>query len=48
MHCSPQEFMKQINTLEKQMYLHAKNMEFEAAAKVRDEYLLLKEQLINI
>jgi excinuclease ABC subunit B len=48
MHWSPQELMKQINTLEKQMYLHAKNMEFEAAAKVRDEYLLLKEQLINI
>ncbi|MCL9684533.1 excinuclease ABC subunit UvrB [Legionella maioricensis] len=48
MHWSPQELMKQINTLEKQMYLHAKNMEFEAAAKVRDEYLLLKEQLIKI
>jgi excinuclease ABC subunit B len=47
MHWSTQELVKHINTLEKQMYLHAKNMEFEAAAKVRDEYLLLKEQLIN-
>ncbi|HHF7374931.1 excinuclease ABC subunit UvrB [Legionella bozemanae] len=46
-HWSTQELVKHINTLEKQMYLHAKNMEFEAAAKVRDEYLLLKEQLIN-
>ncbi|CEG55578.1 excinuclease ABC subunit UvrB [Legionella fallonii] len=46
-HWSPQELVKQINTLEKQMYLHAKNMEFELAAKVRDEYLLLKEQLLN-
>lgn len=48
MHWSEQELVKQINTLEKQMYLHAKNMEFELAAKVRDEYLLLKEQLIKI
>ncbi|KTD42880.1 excinuclease ABC subunit UvrB [Legionella parisiensis] len=47
LHWSTQELVKHINTLEKQMYLHAKNMEFEAAAKVRDEYLLLKEQLIN-
>lgn len=44
-HWSTQELVKQINTLEKQMYLHAKNMEFEMAAKVRDEFLLLKEQL---
>jgi len=42
---SPQELSKQINKLEKQMYQHAKDMEFELAAKVRDEYLLLKEQL---
>jgi excinuclease ABC subunit B len=48
LHWSPQELVKQINTLEKQMYLHAKNMEFELAAKVRDEYLLLKEQLIKM
>jgi excinuclease ABC subunit B len=44
-HWSTQELVKHINTLEKQMYLHAKNMEFELAAKVRDSYLLLKEQL---
>jgi excinuclease ABC subunit B len=48
LHWSTQELVKQINTLEKQMYLHAKNMEFELAAKVRDEYLLLKEQLVKI
>jgi excinuclease ABC subunit B len=48
MHWSTQELVKHINTLEKQMYLHAKNMEFEAAAKVRDEYLLLKEQLMKM
>lgn len=48
MHWSIQELTKHINTLEKQMYLHAKNMEFEQAAKVRDEYLLLKAQLLKI
>ena len=47
LHWSTQELVKHINTLEKQMYLHAKNMEFEAAAKVRDEYFLLKEQLMK-
>lgn len=47
-HWSPQELMKQINTLEKQMYTHAQNMEFELAAKVRDQYLLLKEQLMKV
>lgn len=44
-HWSTQELVKHMNTLEKQMYLHAKNMEFEQAAKIRDEFLLLKEQL---
>lgn len=47
-HWSIQELVKHINTLEKQMHVHAKNMEFEAAAKVRDEYLLLKEQLLKV
>ena len=46
-HLSPQELGKQISKLEKQMYEHAKNMEFELAAKVRDEYLLLKDELIK-
>ncbi len=39
------ELVKRIGLLEKQMYAHAKNMEFEQAAGVRDELLLLKEQL---
>ncbi|ARG96237.1 excinuclease ABC subunit UvrB [Legionella micdadei] len=41
----PDQLLKQIKILEKQMHEHAKNMEFEQAAKVRDEYLMLKEQL---
>lgn len=47
-HWSSQKLTKQINLLEKQMYAHAQNMEFEAAAKVRDQYLLLKEQLMKV
>jgi excinuclease ABC subunit B len=41
----PEELVKRIHALEKQMHTHAKNMEFEQAAVVRDEVLLLKEQL---
>jgi excinuclease ABC subunit B len=44
---SVQELTSNMNQLEKQMHAHAKNMEFELAAKVRDEYLLLKEQLLK-
>jgi excinuclease ABC subunit B len=47
-HLSLHELAKQINALEKQMYVHAKNMEFELAAKVRDEYLLLKEYVLKM
>lgn len=42
---TPEQLAKQIKILEKQMHNHAKNMEFEQAAKARDELLLLKEQL---
>ena len=37
--------VKCIHVLEKQMHAHAKNMEFEQAAVVRDELLLLQVQL---
>jgi excinuclease ABC subunit B len=42
---SPHELAKRIQTLEKDMYRHAQNLEFEEAARLRDEILLLKEQL---
>lgn len=41
----PDQLAKQIKLLEKRMHAHAENMEFEQAAKVRDELLALKEQL---
>jgi excinuclease ABC subunit B len=46
-HWSLQELTKNMNVLEKQMLLHAKNMEFELAASLRDQYLLLKKQVLK-
>ena len=41
---SPDDLAKQIKKLEKQMHQHAMNMEFELAAKLRDELIVLREQ----
>ena len=38
------ELAKKIKLLEKQMHKHAQNMEFELAAKIRDELIQLREQ----
>ncbi len=43
----PEQLAKRISALEKEMYAHAKNMEFEQAAKIRDEVLALKAQLLG-
>ena len=40
---SPKQLSKAISKLENQMYLHAKNLEFEDAAQVRDQLKQLKE-----
>jgi excinuclease ABC subunit B len=45
---SPAEMSKKIAKLEKEMKQHAMNLEFEAAAKLRDEVRRLREQaLVN-
>lgn len=44
---SPTDISKQIKILEKQIQNLAKNMEFEEAAKVRDQLFALKAQLKN-
>jgi excinuclease ABC subunit B len=44
-HLSLDELKKRIQSLEKSMLAHAKNMEFEQAAGLRDEILALKRQL---
>ncbi|MCW8949583.1 MAG: excinuclease ABC subunit UvrB, partial [Sedimenticola sp.] len=41
---TPKQMAKRIQELEKQMYQHAKDLEFEEAARVRDQLKSLKEQ----
>jgi len=43
---TPKELSKKIKQLESAMYQHAKNLEFEQAAKIRDELKLLQKQLV--
>ena len=43
---SPKEMAKEIPKLEEQMYQHAKNLEFEEAARIRDEIEKLREQAL--
>ena len=43
---APEDAGKAIAALEKRMLEHAKNLEFEEAAALRDEVLALKEQLL--
>jgi excinuclease ABC subunit B len=44
---SEKQVSKEIKRLEKQMLGHAKNLEFEKAAQVRDQLRILKEQLFG-
>lgn len=45
---SPKELAQTIKRLENQMFSHAKNLEFEEAAQLRDEIHILKEQFNQI
>jgi excinuclease ABC subunit B len=45
---SPAKLAKKISTLEKKMYNHAKNLEFEEAAKIRDQVQQLQAWLDKI
>jgi excinuclease ABC subunit B len=44
---SEKQVSKEIKRLEKLMFEHAKNLEFEKAARVRDQLALLKEQVFG-
>jgi excinuclease ABC subunit B len=44
---SEKQVSKEIKRLEKLMVEHAKNLEFEKAAQVRDQLHILKEQLFG-
>jgi excinuclease ABC subunit B len=43
---TPKQLSKKIKQLEEAMYRHAKDLEFEQAAKIRDEIKLLQEQVL--
>jgi excinuclease ABC subunit B len=45
---SPKEISKEITRLEKQMLLHARNLEFEKAAQMRDQLGRLKEEVFGV
>ena len=45
---SPEELMKKAAKLEKQMLKHARDLEFEEAAKLRDEIQLMREQGLGL
>ena len=40
---SPEQLAKKISQLEQQMYAHARNLEFEEAARLRDEIRLIEK-----
>jgi excinuclease ABC subunit B len=44
---SEKDLAKRIKLLERQMLDHAKNLEFEKAARVRDQLALLREQMFG-
>ncbi|MBP7548238.1 MAG: UvrB/UvrC motif-containing protein, partial [Corallincola sp.] len=43
-----EELLAEIKRLEKQMYEHARNLEFEQAAALRDEVARLHEALVKL
>ena len=43
----PEEALKRITSLEKQMYQHARDLEFEEAAQVRDQIELLRRDALG-
>ena len=44
---SPEHGIKKVQQLEQQMYKHAKNLEFEEAAKLRDKIVFLKNIILG-
>lgn len=45
---TPKDITKEIGRLEEQMFKHARDLEFEAAANLRDQVAALRERLIEI
>jgi excinuclease ABC subunit B len=45
---SPEQMLARVVQLEKRMYEHARNLEFEQAARLRDEINDLREQSVGL
>jgi excinuclease ABC subunit B len=44
----PEQAMKRIKKLEAEMYKHARNLEFEEAARIRDQIERLRHQVVGL
>ena len=44
---TPEKALKEISKLEKKMFQHAKDLEFEEAAQVRDDISVLRKQVFK-
>ena len=44
----PEQIVREIKRLEAQMYKHARNLEFEEAAKIRDTIEQMKQQELGL
>jgi len=47
-HLTPEQLAKRITALEEQMYHHAQNLEFEEAARIRDDISQLRQRGLSI
>ena len=47
-HLSPVQLVRKIKQLEAEMYKHARNLEFEAAARIRDQLTRLKQRELGL
>ncbi len=47
-HLSPEQLAKRISTMETQMYHHAQNLEFEEAARIRDDIVKLRQRGLSV
>jgi excinuclease ABC subunit B len=45
---SPEQIVREIKRLEAQMYKHARNLEFEEAARLRDAIEKMKQQELGL
>ena len=47
-HLNPEQLSREIGKLERQMYEHARNLEFEEAARLRDEIRRMEERNLGM